>query len=222
MAHLRQAGAVEGDLAERPRRRRERAGKRARWLGRAAIVLVDVAGAVTRQQRVRTLDGLDPLVRQCVQVIRAQQVQGRHGVEGEVRQRLMALALAQLGRAALPPHRFADHQRLTLPAIVLAQEVLPRGNDARRVAPQLAHVQEAQAFGAVLERFPQRHRALAPDGHEHRGVAFEGARERLDHAFQEAAVSARVEQSLMAEAPVPDSGPGTLPRRCDGWTRLHA
>ena len=62
--------------------------------------------------------------------------------EGEVEQRLVALALDELVGAALRPDRLADAAQPAPAPGVGVDELAPRGDDARRVGADLGHVGE--------------------------------------------------------------------------------
>ena len=128
---------------------RERAGE-----GAAAVRL-----AVLGHVRVVVQRGLEHLVREPLRVVGAQQRPRRRGREGEVQQRLVALALHDLGRRAAGPDRLADADRHGVAAGVLAHEVAPGADDAARVAPERLHVGEADAARVGAERHPQHARA---------------------------------------------------------------
>ena len=74
--------------------------------------------------------------------------------EGEIEERLVALALDQLSRPALGPDRLADAADRTAPVLVC--ELAPRGDDAGGVGPHLRHVGEVHKVGLAAELGPQR------------------------------------------------------------------
>ena len=139
-------------------RRRERRRVRDRAGERAAAVRLAVLGHV----RVVVQGALEHLVREPLRVVGAQQRPRRRGREGEVQQRLVALALHDLGRRAAGPDRLADADRRRMAAGVRSHEVAPGADDPARVAPERLHVGEADAPRVGPERHPQH--ACAGDG----------------------------------------------------------
>ena len=69
--------------------------------------------------------------------------------EGEVEQRLVALALDELVGAALGPDRLADAPQPAPRAGVRVDELAPRRDDARGVDADLGHVGEGHPLGGV-------------------------------------------------------------------------
>ena len=78
----------------------------------------------------------------AVDVVRAQQPEVRGAREGEVEQRLVALALDELVGAALGPDRLADAPQPAPSPGVGVDELAPRRDDARGVDADLGHVGE--------------------------------------------------------------------------------
>src|SRR5207248_10523550 len=102
----------------------------------AASVALAVPAA--RAERVAAVSRLDHVVVEPVEVVGAHQLPARAAVEGDVQQRLVALALAELMAIAPGPDGFADAERRPLPA-VLVDELPPHGDDARGVASHRVH-----------------------------------------------------------------------------------
>ena len=96
-------------------------------------------------------------------VIGADQVEVRGVGEGHIEQRLVALALDQLGRAAVGPDRLADPAHRAPGGGVLVDELLPGGDDARRVGPELGHVGEHDPVGVLAQPRAQQLDLLRPD-----------------------------------------------------------
>src|SRR3954452_23152597 len=90
------------------------------------------------------------LVWQHRAVIRAKQRGAGEGRHGEVEQVLVTLALIDLSGRAARPNRFTDPARVSTGSS--AEEVAPKGNDPRRVAPNLLDRNETHPFreGAEL------------------------------------------------------------------------
>jgi hypothetical protein len=96
-------------------------------------------------------------------VVGAQQVKVRSVGEGDVEQCLVALALDELGRAAVRPDRLADPAHRAPGGRVRVDELLPGGDDARRVGPELGHVREHDPVGVVTEACAQQRDLLRRD-----------------------------------------------------------
>ena len=116
-----------------------------------------------RMAAARLVDGA---VAQRRDVVRAQQAE-RPGVgEGDVEQRLVQLALDELGGAATGPDGLADPAQR--PLRVLVDEVPPGGDDAPGVAAEHRHVRELHGVRVGAEGRLQARDLLRADGDEHR------------------------------------------------------
>lgn len=67
--------------------------------------------------------------------------------EGEVEQPFVPLALEELGRAPLSPHRLADAAQADAGAAVLADKVTPGRDDPARIGANIGHVGERHGGG---------------------------------------------------------------------------
>ena len=114
-----------------------------------------LADAVAADRAVGVGDLLQHFVAEGAAVVGAEQRPGRGRREGDVEQRLVALALVDLGGLAPGPDRFADAAHR--PAAALVDELAPEGDDPGRVAAQLLHRGKADRgrIGAQLA-FEQR------------------------------------------------------------------
>jgi hypothetical protein len=142
-------------------------------------------------------DLLQHFVAEGAAVVGAKQRPSRRRREGDVEQRLVALALVDLGRLAPRPDRFADAANRA--AFAFVEEATPEGDDPGRVAAQLLHVGEANSrrIGAELG-FEQRR--LGPgNGDERRFARFQSATQERHGAGQEA-LGILVDQRLVPEA----------------------
>ena len=104
---------------------------------RAAAVGVDVD-----QGRVAAVRLGDHVGSQGLDVVRAQQPQRDVRLDREVEQRLVDLALGDLGGPAAGPDRLTDAAHRAAAGAVLVEEAAPGGDDARRVVADLRHVHE--------------------------------------------------------------------------------
>jgi hypothetical protein len=154
-AHGGQGAGSEGQPVGTGRRPGERIGERGRD-GAEILVAAAVAGLVTRHHgRVADVGLADDVGVEGVDVVGAQQPEVLNAREGEVEQRLVALALDELVGAAIGPDRLPDAPQATpLPAMGV-DELTPCGDDARRVDADLGHVGEGHAVGPGAELLAQ-------------------------------------------------------------------
>lgn len=145
-------------------------GRVRRWLGqrrselRHRVVAAIGAARGPGDERMAGLGLGDHVGVELHGVVGADQVEVRGGGEGDVEQRLMALALDELGRAALGPDRLADPAHRATQAGVRVDELLPGGDDARRIGAQLGHVGEHDLLGVGAEALAQQVDLRGPDG----------------------------------------------------------
>jgi hypothetical protein len=95
-------------------------------------------------------------------VVGAQQPERRRARKGEVQERLVVVALDQLGRRTARPDRLADPAQR--PPVVRVDEVTPRRNDPCRIASQRGHVDELHRVGLGSQLGLQRSGALRTHG----------------------------------------------------------
>src|SRR5579884_1394208 len=93
-----------------------------------------VRAACVHYSRMSLMRPRDDIRVEACRVVRAQQPPRRTLVEGEVQQRLVLLALDQLGRAAARPDRLADAAKAMRRALVPDDPFLPGRDDPGRVA----------------------------------------------------------------------------------------
>ena len=111
----------------------------------------------------------------------------------------MELRLLDLLRATAGPDRFADAPHPPSGPGVSGHEVLPRGDDPRRVGPQLRHVGEIHPVGISAERLAQPLQPGCRHGHHDRLAAGEAVAHEVGGAAHEL-VDAAVDQGLVAVA----------------------
>jgi uncharacterized membrane protein YcaP (DUF421 family) len=137
--HLREIADAERVLVHGPVR-----------LGQPAVERLAREGARERRARTRLpafaehgvgalrLD--EDVVRERRGVVGTQEPPGRAIVEGDVEQRLVPMALRQLGLAATGPDGLADAAQRPAQAPVRRDEVVPRRDDARGIASESLHL----------------------------------------------------------------------------------
>jgi hypothetical protein len=186
----------------------ERRGHHARWwlgqpLGEQPVDVVDAAVrraatvVIALAQRGMAACGLlQHRLGQRVSVVRAQQPQRGVGLDRQVQQRLVQLALDELGRPPTGPDRLTDASHRPVPAAALVDERPPRGDDPSRVGAELSHVDVLHAWRVGADRGLQLHQPGQRDGDEHRLPQ----RDRVEHerhgAGEEVVVSA-VDEGLV-------------------------
>ena len=97
----------------------------------------------------------------------------------------MAHALFELGRAAACPDRFADPAHATIGGQMRVDEIVPRRDDPRGVAPEIFHVDELDALGLAVELAPQQIQAGRRHGHEHGLLRLEPCMQKRDRAREQ-------------------------------------
>ena len=190
-AHLDERVELEAEQPRRGGRRRERRVERLQQARRLAV------GATRRpvDERVAAARLVDDGLVERRHVVGTQQPEVARVGEREIEQRLVELALDQLGRAASGPDRLADAADR---AGVGAREVAPGGDDPRRVVAQHGHVDELDAAGVGADLAAQRGDALRTDRDEHRLASGKPFAEE-GHGAGEEAVGAVVQQCFVAE-----------------------
>jgi len=163
------------------------------------IVLVAADVAVLGEKGVPALGGLDHLILEAVEVVGAEQAPRLAFAEREVQQRLVHLALGELGRRAARPDHFTDAERMVAARALLGKELAPRGDDPRRIAREPVRVGEADAPGVLAECLAQQLDPLAAGQHEHRLIGRERAFDRGQRTAHEAIGAFGIEDHLMTK-----------------------
>ena len=145
--------------------------------------------------RVRALGLLDHVAVEVRGVVGADEVEAVGVGEGGVEQRLVALALDELGGAAAGPDRLADAAQR---AGAAADEVAPRRDDAGRVVADVAHVDELDALGGGAEALAQRPQLRRLEGDHHRLAGGDALLDERGDAVQER-LGAGIEHGFVAE-----------------------
>ena len=183
--------ALVGAAGEGPRERVRRGVQLAALAVRAAAALPGEIWVAARRL-------LQHLVLEQAEVVGAEQRPGRHPPEGDVEQRLVALALVDLGGGAAGPDRFADAAPLPARGDVLVDELAPGGDDARGVAPERFHVGEGDPLGVRTQLAPQQLRSLRSDRDQRRLLGLQRAHHEGHRSRQEALVAV-VEHHFVAK-----------------------
>jgi hypothetical protein len=131
----------------------------------AEVVVAGARPAVPTDEGVAAARFVDDVPVERRRVVGTHQSEAAAPGEGDVQQRLMALALDELGRAAFRPDRFPDPPQGTVP--VLAYEVAPCRDDASRVRSHICHVGEEHLTGISLEPLPKKVDLSRADDDEH-------------------------------------------------------
>jgi hypothetical protein len=134
---------------------------------------------------------VDDLGVEGLDVVGAQQPQRGHVAERQVHQRLVALALDQLGAGAVGADRLADAAQQPVGRAVLEHEALPHRQEPGGVAAQPGDVGEEQLLVLVAQLGAQHVDLLGAEHHEDRDPGAEPAldeRERAGHELLEPGV----------------------------------
>jgi hypothetical protein len=120
----------------------------------------------------------------------------------------VALALHELGRAALRPDRLADAAQARAGGRARRDELAPDGDDPGGIAADQAHVGEGHPAGVGAELGAQALDPRGADDDEDRLLGHDGGEDERQRAVQEAVLSC-VEQGFVTEATL---RPRPLPR----------
>ena len=131
----------------------------------------------------------DHIVGKRCRVVGADQAEIVRRREGEVDERLVQLALGQLGGGSVGPDRLADAAHPASGAGIVGNEPAPGRDDARRVAPDHLHVDQVNIRGATAERGPQELELARADHHQDRLAALETAMNESQRAVDELIVA---------------------------------
>ena len=223
-------GDERADAAERLPRDRVlgrlagRVGERRGELRRRAVGAAVARALGGADPRVRALGLLDHVAVEVRGVVGADEVEAVGVGEGVVEQRLVALALDELGGAAAGPDRLADAAQR---AGAAADEVAPRRDDAGRVVADVAHVDELDALGGGAEALAQRPQLRRLEGDHHRLAGGDALLDERGDTVQER-LGAGIEHGFVAEhevQPNPSARYDKLPQcggsgwPCSCWRR---
>src|SRR6478752_2587599 len=145
---------------------------------------------------VRDRDLLQRFPSQRTGVVGAKQGPRRPRREGDVEQRLMALALVQSRRAASSPNWFAYAPHRA--AAVLVDESPPQRDDPGGISPDLLHVEEADSLAIPPQLTLQQLDLRWPDRDQRRFACLKRIPQKRDRARQ-VLVVALVDQGLVLE-----------------------
>jgi hypothetical protein len=121
--------------------------------------------------------------------------------EGEIEQVLVALALVDLGVLAAWPDRFADAARPSAGGLAV-EKIAPKGDESRRVAPELLDRDEAQPIHSGSQLSLEQLGVGLPHRHQSRLARLEGGGEEGNGGGEELG-RIGVDQRLMLEPHAP-------------------
>ncbi len=202
-------GDERADAAERLPRDRVlgrlagRVGERRGELRRRAVGAAVAHALGGADPRVRALGLLDHVAVEVRGVVGADEVEAVGVGEGVVEQRLVALALDELGGAAAGPDRLADAAQRARAA---DDEVAPRRDDAGRVVADVAHVDELDALGGGAEALLERPQLRRLERDHHRLAGGDALLDERGDAVQER-LGAGIEHGFVAERRGPRPNP---------------
>jgi hypothetical protein len=164
----------------------QRAGERRGDLGEVAERRAGTGDAVARYERVVSPRLLDDGRIEGLEIVGTRQPPCRRLGEGEIEQRLMALALDDLVRGSARPDGLADAPKTPPGGGVLGDELAPRRDDPPRVGADLGHVREPHGVGVTAQLRSQLLDLLVAHDDEDRLVRLDGLADERRRRLHEA------------------------------------
>ena len=147
-------------------------------------------------------------------VVRAKEREGPGIGEGHIEQRLVQLALDDLGLAPARPDRFTDAPDARTGRGVRLDELPPRRYQAGGISADLVHVREVDVPGIAAELRSHQPDLLAVEGDDDRIVRLEGALDERNDARQELLLI-RIEKRVVPEDLLGAQGAQAAADRCE-------
>jgi len=189
---------AESELERGGRRLGERLREGSADRAQAVVVGALASEAVLADERVRAARLFEHRRVERLGVVRAEEPPGRAAGEGEVEQRLVPLALGELGRRPLGPDRLADPAHAPPGRRAPGDELAPGRDDAGRVRAHLGHVREPDTARGVAELLPQQADLGRVDDDERGLVGLDRVAKECARAAHEV-VLPRIEERFVAE-----------------------